>query len=203
VNLVSIARRGRVGSVKSCSDLFGLDFKPSFWNDQAETLIAGGTAWMLDDLPKEERQISRLFDLLHHDDVVYRVAALLDEKRDDKKTVRNKAALAGFNAFLQLPRENTRPSVLGTTQTHLRLFDSELIRRVTDTTSIDLAGLVSGEPMSIYIIVPPYRLAAYRPVLRLWLSGLLLALTRRECVPEHRTLMLSMRWETWERSRRF
>ena len=77
--------------------------------------------------------------------------------------MRNKAALAGFNAFLQLPNEHTRPSVLGTTQTHLRLFDSDLIRRVTDTTSIDLAGLVSGEPMSIYIIVPPYRLAAYRP----------------------------------------
>jgi type IV secretion system protein VirD4 len=44
--------------------------------------------------------------------------------------------------------------------------------------------------MSLYINVPLYRLAAYRPLLRMWLSGLILLLTLRKNPPEERTLML-------------
>ena len=44
--------------------------------------------------------------------------------------------------------------------------------------------------MTLYIIVPPLRLTAYRPLLRLWLSGLMLAITQRKSPPENRTLML-------------
>jgi TraM recognition site of TraD and TraG len=36
----------------------------------------------------------------------------------------------------------------------------------------------------------PVRLAAYKPLLRAWLSGLLYALTQRTALPDHRTLML-------------
>jgi type IV secretion system protein VirD4 len=73
---------------------------------------------------------------------------------------------------------------------HLRLFDSDLVRRLTDTSSIDMDALIAGEPMSLYMIVPPARLTAYRPLLRLWLSGLILALTHRKSSPKERTLML-------------
>ena len=72
----------------------------------------------------------------------------------------------------------------------LRLFDSELARRVTDTTTIDLEAFIAGEPMSLYFVVPPFRLMAYRPLLRLWLSGLILSLTQRKHPPKERTLML-------------
>jgi len=156
-----------------------------FWNDWSETMIAGATAWLLTDRPAEERRLSQLFDLFTEDDVAYRIAVLLDEKK-----VENRAAKAAFVSFLQLPEQNTRPSVLGTVQSHLRLFDSDLTRRLTDTTTMDIDGFLAGKPMSLYIIVPPYRLNAYRPLLRLWLSGLLLLLSQRRNPPEERTLML-------------
>jgi len=156
-----------------------------FWNDWAETMITGGVAWLLDDVPKQTRKLSSLFDIFTDDDVVYRIACMLD-----KKEVRNRAAKAAFASFLQLPSENTRPSVLGTAQTHIRLFDSDLMRKVTDTTSFDLDAFIAGAPMSLYIIVPPFRLTAYRPLLRIWLSGLILALTLRKTPPEHRTLLI-------------
>jgi type IV secretion system protein VirD4 len=79
---------------------------------------------------------------------------------------------------------------MGTALSHLRLFDSDLARKLTDKSTIDIQALINGEPMSLYIIVPPARLTAYRPLLRIWLSGLILALTHRQSVPEHRTLML-------------
>jgi type IV secretion system protein VirD4 len=161
------------------------DERDRFWNDWAETMIAGGLAFLLADRPPEERRLSALFDLYHHDDVVYHLAAFMDAKK-----VQNHSAKAAFAAFLQLPSENTRPSVLGTTHTHVRLFDSQLVRRVTDTTSFDLDAFIAGTPMSLYIIVPPLRLTAYAPLLRMWLSGLILAMTQRKTPPKERTLML-------------
>ena len=44
--------------------------------------------------------------------------------------------------------------------------------------------------MSLYIIVPPLRLTAYRPLLRMWISGLILTMTQRKTPPRHRTLVL-------------
>jgi type IV secretion system protein VirD4 len=156
-----------------------------FWNDWAETMIAGAAAWLLADRPAEERRLSSLFDLFTQEDVTYGMAVMLDQKK-----VLNRAAKAAFASFLQLPDQNTRPSVLGTVQSHLRLFDSDLTRRLTDTTTMDLDGFLAGKPMSLYIIVPPFRLSAYRPLLRLWLSGLILLLTQRRKPPQERTLML-------------
>jgi len=161
------------------------DERDRFWADWSETMIAGATAWLLADCTPEERSLSKLFDLFTNDDVPYHIACQLDQKK-----VHNRAARAAFASFLQLPGENTRGGVLASTQTHLRLFDSDLIRRVTDTTSIDLDALIAGESMSIYIIVPPLRLTAYQPLLRLWVSGLILALTQRKELPKERTLML-------------
>ena len=161
------------------------DERDRFWNDWSETMIAGGTAWLLADCPPEERRISALFDMFTCDDVVYRMAVMLDTNK-----VINRAAKAAFVSFLQLPDHQTRPSVLGTIVTHLRLFDSDLTRRLTDTSSIDVDALIAGEPMSLYIIVPPFRLTAYRPLLRTWLTGLILAMTQRKNPPKERTLML-------------
>jgi type IV secretion system protein VirD4 len=162
------------------------DERDRFWNDWAETMLCGAISWLLADRPAEERKLSVVFDLFNSEDVDYKLACMLDKK----EYVRDRAAKAAFTAYLQLSDNATRPSVLGSTQTHLRLFDSELSRRLTDTTSMDVTGFVEGAPMSLYIIVPPSRLTAYRPLLRLWLSGLILAATNRATPPKERTLML-------------
>ena len=44
--------------------------------------------------------------------------------------------------------------------------------------------------MSLYIIIPPLRLTAYRPVLRMWILSPILAMTQRKKPPKERTLML-------------
>jgi type IV secretion system protein VirD4 len=163
----------------------GPDERDRFWNDWSEVMITGGLAWLMSDNPPEKRTLSALFDLYMGDDIPYTLAIMLDEMR-----VQNKTAKAAFSAFLQLSAENTRSSVMASVQTHLRLFDSDMARRLTDTSSMDVSKLVAGDPMTIYIIVPPLRLNAYRPLLRVWLTSLILAMTQRQSVPEERTLML-------------
>ena len=111
-----------------------------FWNDWAETMIAGSTAWLLADRPAQERRLSALFDLFISDEADYHIAMLLEERK-----VSNRSARAAFSSYLQLPERDTRPSVLGTTQTHLRLFDSDLMRKLTDTTSTWISTRSSPE----------------------------------------------------------
>ena len=157
-----------------------------FWDDFAETAISGACAYLLADAKPEERRVSALFDLFNDDDVGMKLAVMLDVKGK----VTNRAAQAAFLSLLNLPDRETRPCVVGTVQSHLRLFDSDLTRRLTDSSSMDVDALIAGKPQSLYIIVPPFRIKAYRPLLRMWLSGLILAMTRRKAPPKERTLML-------------
>jgi len=164
----------------------GFQENDRFWNDWSETMLTAGVTWLLADRPAEARRMSALFDLFAADDVDYHIATLLDEK----DCVRHRAARTAFASYLQLPDSTTRPSVLASVLAHLRLFDSDLTRRLTNTSTMDIDALVAGRPMTLYIIVPPPRLTAFRPLLRIWLSGLILAMTQRTVQPKTRTLML-------------
>jgi type IV secretion system protein VirD4 len=159
--------------------------RESFWLEWAETMIAGGVGWLMDDCAPDKANLGTLFDLLTSDDPIFKIASYLDNK-----TIKSRSAYSAFAAFLNLSERETRPSVLASAQAPLRLFDSELIRRLTERTTIDLEGLVAGKPMSIYITVPPMRLTTYRPLLRCWISGLIFALMQLRAAPPHRTLLL-------------
>lgn len=158
-----------------------------FWINWAETMLTGGLAYIMTQPQQSDRNFGGLFDLFHNDDVTYKLAVLLDTVGNTM----NKAAYTAFSSYLQLSERETRPSVLGSTQQHLRLWEADYIRRITAETNFDLAGLIAGKPVSIYIIVPPFRMKAYAPILRLWLSSLLCALMTRGSRPqEHKTLIL-------------
>lgn len=162
--------------------------RDSFWVDWAETMVAGAIGYAFC-LAPDRQNLSTVFDLFNDDDAIYKIATLLD----DKKLGLTRSTRAAFTGLLQLPERETRPSVLGSTQSALRLWDSDLIRRITGSTSFDIDALINDadeRPMSIFVIVPSYR-DAYRPLLRLWFGGLLTALMQREHLPKLKTLLLS------------
>jgi len=76
-----------------------------------------------------------------------------------------------FAIFLQHPSKETRPSIQSTASQHLRLFGSKAVRRATDCSTFDLQDVIDGEPMTIYIIIPPTKLESHRSLLRLWLGS--------------------------------
>ena len=50
--------------------------------------------------------------------------------------------------------------------------------------------MIDGEPMTIYIIIPPTKLESHRSLLRLWIGTLLMAITMRKEQPPQRTLFI-------------
>lgn len=163
--------------------------RDAFWINWAETMVTGGVSYALG-LAAPHRNMNTVFDLFNGDNTAYDIAKLCD----DKELNLHRCARAAFTGLLQLPDRETMPSVIGSTQAVLRLWDSDLIRRVTGSTSFDIDALIHDSdrhPMTIYVIVPAYRSEGYRPLLRLWFGGLLMALMQRLELPERRTLLLS------------
>ena len=59
-----------------------------------------------------------------------------------------------------------------------------------EDSTISLRKVLSGEPLTIYIIIPPEKLHSHRALLRLWVGVLLNTILKRQCQPEHRTLFI-------------
>jgi type IV secretory pathway TraG/TraD family ATPase VirD4 len=62
--------------------------KDPFWPDQAENLLTAGVAWLLADCEPRERTLGNLYDLLTDDDVPFRIAATLDDKKVRNRHIR-------------------------------------------------------------------------------------------------------------------
>ena len=86
---------------------------------------------------------------------------------------------------MQLP-EKTRESVIATAQSYVAALQSEGIQKALAASSFDLRNF-AGEPMTIYICIPPTKLASHASLLRLWIGTLLTAVCSRETLPDRPT----------------
>jgi type IV secretion system protein VirD4 len=66
---------------------------------------------------------------------------------------------------------------------------SDAAQKTVISSSIDLQAVARGEPMTIYLVVPPSKLASHASLFRLWTSALMSAVLSRESdLPKYRTL---------------
>lgn len=69
-------------------------------------------------------------------------------------------------------------------------FKGAEISECISSSSFSLSELVDGDPLSIYIVIPPEKLEAYSNLLKVWISVMMAALTHRRSKPEHPTLFI-------------
>ena len=160
--------------------------KDPFWHISATAVNTGLIGYMVSCLPPPERTLTRLRQLLHADDTIYSLASLLDTKG---KTM-NRVAYEELAALLQMPDQNTRPSVLATAQSFLKAFVSHGVEAATHTTSFSLEDWIAGKPITIYIIIPPYRFEALKGLFKIWIVTLAMACMSRTQLPDLPTFFL-------------
>ena len=64
------------------------------------------------------------------------------------------------------------------------------VARSMENSTISLRRVLAGEPITLYIIIPPEKLHSHRALLRLWVGVLLNTILKRQFQPEHRTLFI-------------
>lgn len=182
-----------------------------FWHNSAFGLLSGVIAYIasLDDpeiaqrFEASEGNLSKLLSqvkknnngsrvtfgnlirTLHCDDVVYNLAVMLDTIGKQIPPL----AYREISAFLQ-KADKERSGVLSTANSYLKAFGSDKALLAMDYSSFSLREIVNGDPLTVYLIIPPDKLKSHKAMLRVWIGAMLRAITNRDSIPKQRTLMM-------------
>lgn len=98
--------------------------------------------------------------------------------------------IQGMIGPFEIAADQTFGGYLAFAQEALAIFQGDSTRRVVRDSTFSLDDLTRGEPMSIYIVLPPQKLESHRALLRLWIGSMMQAITRRQRAPEQSTLFV-------------
>lgn len=157
-----------------------------YWNDTSRSLISGLIALEASAKPRAERSLTSVRQWFYRHEMDYDVAVLLDTQG---ASMHAKAREALVN-YLQIPSDKTRPCVRSSAETMLSVFGSQAVARTLQQSTIPLERLYHGDPLTVYLIIPPDKLVSHASLLRLWLTTLLTTIGRRPRIPQLRTLCL-------------
>ncbi|HRP10892.1 MAG TPA: type IV secretory system conjugative DNA transfer family protein [Terricaulis sp.] len=158
--------------------------KEPFWDNWGRSLMSGVIAAVAETAPKSERHFGRVREILMSDDAVYNLAALI-EGHDNL----NRLSKQNISSFLPIT-EQTRSGILSTTQSYLKVVNSDSALRSLSKSTISLDAVRRGDPMTIYIVIPPDKLESHGALLRLWVGALMLTVMGRKRRPKRSTLFM-------------
>lgn len=156
-----------------------------YWDDTGKGLAAGLIAHLATSGKPDERTPNALRKMLYMDDLDYTIATWLD-----KGEVKNPLARDEFVAYLSAPSDKTRPCIRTTACTYMKCLGSAVVSAAMEKSTFDLHALLHGDPVTVYLVIPPEKLESHRAVLRAWVATLLTAVLRRTRLPDLRTLFV-------------
>ncbi|MDG6078949.1 type IV secretory system conjugative DNA transfer family protein [Erythrobacter litoralis] len=86
--------------------------------------------------------------------------------------------------------DTTLGSIVSTAQDMVDFVRGAPVREATSSSSFSLEAVTHGEPMTIYIVLPPHMLESHAPLLRLWVNTLLKAIMRRRYRTPKSTMLI-------------
>jgi type IV secretion system protein VirD4 len=156
-----------------------------FWDERAETLITGLILYVLTEPPP----LRSLAEVRWHIDAAPQEqnAAAQDMLRVKKCPEMRPAA----NILAASLGENrTRWSILSTASSHMSFLRAGPALKAIQQSTLDLEDVRLGNRLTIYLVLPPDKLASHGKLLRLWLGTLMMVLSRRRHRTARPTLLL-------------
>jgi type IV secretion system protein VirD4 len=163
--------------------------KEPFWDNWGRSLMAGVIAAVAEtekgaSKAASQRHFGKVREILMSDDAVYNLAALIENHEP-----LNRLSKQNISSFLPIT-EQTRSGILSTAQSYLKVVNSDSALRSLTRSTISLEAVRKGEPMTIYIVIPPDKLESHGGLLRLWVGALMLTVMGRRRRPKRSTLFL-------------
>ena len=159
--------------------------KEPFWDLSGGSFLSGLICYAASQGDPAKANLNMVMELLSADDIAYSLALLLDAKSKEM----NRFAYREIAAVLQLV-ECTRSGIIATALSYLKGFQSPRIANILKKSSFALQSIVDGDPVDVFIVIPPNRLASQRALLKLQVATLLAAVLSRRQRPKLRTLFL-------------
>jgi type IV secretion system protein VirD4 len=154
-----------------------------FWEQSARSLVALLLLHVASARPPVLRNLSEVAYLLNQgmEDFSFTLKEMQKSKLD---IVRRLAA--GVTAT----EPKVMASILSTAKAATAIFNGQRFAETSSMTSIPLDGIVRGDPISIYLVLPPDKLESHGRLLRLWIGGLMDQISKRRHQVETPTLFI-------------
>jgi type IV secretion system protein VirD4 len=155
-----------------------------FWHVRGKQLLAGFILHVAETHPRPLRTLEQVSELLHRGREQLG-ATCQDMARSRFALVRDTPAILRGSA------ERMVDSILAMAQTNLSFLGSATVQAAMARSDFDPEAITRGDPLSVYLIIPPEKLESHAPLLRIWIAGLMkLILNRREKVERPTLFML-------------
>lgn len=170
-----------------------------FWQERGETLVLGVMLHVLCDMPPQRRNLLTVRDLVNQAVSELSVYTAAAERPDQGKlagtvlaaleTSRSPEA-RNIGRMLRIGALTTLGGILSVSQSVIDVVRSGAIAPAVRETTFDLQKVVRGDPLSIYLVLPPHMMDSHGRILRLWVHTLITLIASRNAAPAKPTLFI-------------
>lgn len=186
-NPLCLIKEGDSQEMDTAAVLAELLVRPSlasdpYWDNRARQLVTGLMLHVARVRPPVLRNLGEVRYLLYQDGDALKllVKEMQASKNEDVRL------LAGM---VETQAEKLDASIRSIAQQALEFLRGSVSMAVSET-SFEVSSVTEGEPMSIYIVIPPDKLESHAQLLRLWIGGLFSLIMRRRQPMDRRTLFI-------------
>lgn len=191
--IIATLTDGRLGQSTSDGD---------YWSERGATFILGLILHVISDLPPARRHLGTVRELVAQ---AMGEAGIYSQMTEDPSSAgrapspstvlgalersRNAEAVR-IGQMLRLGAVSTLGGILSFAQSIVEIARGDAIVTSLSSTGFDLNAVTRGDPLSIYLVLPPHMLDSHGKLLRLWVHTLMTLITRRNSRPPKSTLFL-------------
>lgn len=160
------------------------DTRNAYWVNRGRHLVSAVILHTLSLPDESQRNLATVRDLLAR-------AQSGDGKflHDTLKRSPNREARKAAGA-LNMSAHETLSSIISMGQDMVDFIRGEPVRAATSSSDVTLDEITRGDPMTIYFVLPPHMLESHGQLLRLWISTVMRAISRRRSQPETPTMLI-------------
>jgi len=160
------------------------DSQNPFFDDMAKSLLTGLILYVTDE--SYPGALSTLAEIRH----------LLFQPQNEAIAMANLMAKSTKPVLIEtaqiylMTEPKVLASVLSTAQSHLTKFRGAQLDRQMAGNDLDAEKVISGAPLSIYLVIPPDKLLTYQELLRVWVGNIFNLILQRRSQQDNNTLFI-------------
>ncbi|PQZ81787.1 MULTISPECIES: type IV secretory system conjugative DNA transfer family protein [unclassified Brevundimonas] len=171
-----------------------------YWRERGATFVLGVVLHVMSDLPPASRHLETVRSLVNQAVGEIGLYSAATERQDAPSSLggtvlaaleasRN-AEARNIGRMLRIGAVSTLGGILSFSQNLVDIARSGMIAPSLRTTSFDLGAVQRGDPLSIYLVLPPHMLESHGRLLRLWVHTLMTLISGRCGRPPKSTLFI-------------
>lgn len=170
-----------------------------YWQERGATFVLGVLLHVMSDLPPSRRTLETVRELVNqavgelssytgaaeghsHINLAGTVLAALEGSRNEEARQ--------IGRMLRIGALTTMGGILSFSQSIVDVVRGGAVAPTLRQTSFDLGAVTRGDPLSIYLVLPPHNLDSHGRLLRLWVHTLITLISTRNGRPPKSTLFM-------------